>query len=422
MTDTGHTWGPEPSGIAPSAPEARGSEPESVRTSRSDLGRVRRYTVATLWFVNLCFVGTQLLIATDSPVDARIIALTLLSVLSLISMSLLIPRLLRDEPEPLPAMLWVLLASAAATWILANIGEFAGWNWSMTAAAGAGIVICLVPAWWRVGIYLGAMLLIAAVRLVAVLAAGEDPTRAAFTAEEPTFIVFALSLILIPLTYVSVVWSLHVLARMDRARALASELAIARERLRFATDLHDIQGHNLQVIALKSELAERLLIADPAAAARELGQIRTISREALEDTRAVVNNYRTVTVAVEARNAASILRSAGINCTLNIGAENIPEPAGTVLAVAIREATTNLLRHSRATRAAITLDAVDGGRAYLLSVENDGASARAGGGTGLRGLTARAAAIHGSVHAERAGGTFTLTVRIPAPAERTHNR
>ncbi|MFI7054203.1 sensor histidine kinase [Streptosporangium canum] len=169
-------------------------------------------------------------------------------------------------------------------------------------------------------------------------------------------------------------WAWDVADRLDQARRLAAELAVKDERLRFAADLHDIQGHYLQVIALKSELAERLAEAAPVRAAAEMREVRRLAADALRDTRAVVQGYRRTTLEDEIANAAKVLAAAGIDAAVDhdraAGTGTLPEPARHILGLVMREATTNVLRHSRARRAHIAYD-VEDGRARL-RIGNDG--------------------------------------------------
>ncbi|MEV4244513.1 histidine kinase [Streptosporangium canum] len=169
-------------------------------------------------------------------------------------------------------------------------------------------------------------------------------------------------------------WAWDVADRLDQARRLAAELAVKDERLRFAADLHDIQGHHLQVIALKSELAERLAEAAPVRAAAEMREVRRLAADALRDTRAVVQGYRRTTLEDEIANAAKVLAAAGIDAAVDhgraTGTDTLPEPARHILGLVMREATTNVLRHSRARRAHIAYD-VEDGRARL-RIGNDG--------------------------------------------------
>ncbi|OUC94213.1 sensor histidine kinase [Streptosporangium minutum] len=169
-------------------------------------------------------------------------------------------------------------------------------------------------------------------------------------------------------------WAWDVADRLDLARYLAAELAVKNERLRFAADLHDIQGHHLQVIALKSELAERLAEAAPGRAAAEMREVRRLAADALRDTRAVVQGYRRTTLEDEIANAAKVLAAADIDTAVDhgraTGAGTLPEPARHILGLVMREATTNVLRHSRARQAYIAYD-VEDGRARL-RIGNDG--------------------------------------------------
>ncbi|TMR05036.1 histidine kinase, partial [Nonomuraea turkmeniaca] len=154
-------------------------------------------------------------------------------------------------------------------------------------------------------------------------------------------------------------WAWDVAERLNAARRLSAELAVKDERLRFAADLHDIQGHHLQVIALKSELAARLAGADPARAAEEMNEVRRLAADALRDTRAVVQGYRRVTLEEEIANATRVLAAAGIDARMELDPAAapglLPDPGRRLLGLVMREATTNVLRHSRARQAEVSL-------------------------------------------------------------------
>ena len=115
-------------------------------------------------------------------------------------------------------------------------------------------------------------------------------------------------------------WFWELVHRLEAARRLEGQLAVADERLRFAADLHDIQGHHLQVIALKSELATRLAEADPPAAAAQMAEVQEHARTALADTREVVQGYRQTPLTEELANATRVLEAAGIDGRLDPGA------------------------------------------------------------------------------------------------------
>ncbi|WP_242619766.1 sensor histidine kinase, partial [Actinomadura fibrosa] len=211
-------------------------------------------------------------------------------------------------------------------------------------------------------------------------------------------------------------WAWDIAGRLDEARRLSAELAVKDERLRFAADLHDIQGHHLQVIALKSELAARLAGTDPARAAAEMEEVRRLAADALRDTRAVVRGYRRTSLDEEIANATRVLASAGIDARTSVEPAAVAEPARHLLGLVMREATTNLLRHGRARHATIDYR-VTGGVARL-RIGNDGASGvpadpGAGTGTGLRALAERLEAAGGGLAWVRDGDRFEVTASLP---------
>jgi two-component system sensor histidine kinase DesK len=191
---------------------------------------------------------------------------------------------------------------------------------------------------------------------------------------------------------------------LDRARQDAAELGATRERLRFAEDLHDILGHALEVVSLKSELAARLGKVDPDRAHAEMVEVQRLARDALQDVRELGQGRRSTDLAVELAGAQGLLASAGIECTVDV--EPTAAQHRELLGRVLREAVTNLLRHADTRRCWITV------RATTLSVVNDGvgATATAGTGTGLAGLARRVTADGGAFTAgpgERPG-TFAV--------------
>lgn len=244
--------------------------------------------------------------------------------------------------------------------------------------------------------------------------------------------------VMCPLIFAVSAWWWNVVVQLDAARRDAGQLAVARERLRFASDLHDIQGHHLQVIALKAELAERLLDrarrppedaaaetqADPAlAGAREnVHEIRSLARTALEETRSIVRDLRAVSFEEELANAKDVLEAAGAATSLRLNAVVEEPTARTLLGLAVREAATNILRHATASHVSVSL--TRSGGAWTLVVQNDGAGpdgVRPGTGTGLAGLDRRFEASGGAVTSSLEDGRFTLRARLPvtAPARAT---
>jgi two-component system sensor histidine kinase DesK len=199
-------------------------------------------------------------------------------------------------------------------------------------------------------------------------------------------------------------------AREELARAAVSE-----ERLRIARDLHDLLGHSLSVIALKSELARKLVEREPARAAAELDDIQSVSRTALAEVRQAVHGYRRLVLADALESAQEALSAAGIACELEEVDVTLPGDVDAVLAWAVREGTTNVIRHSGASHCLIRVDA-DGDQAAVV-IEDDGSATPSSHGSGLSGLRERAVRVRGELEAgARPGGGFRLQVTVPLVA------
>lgn len=215
---------------------------------------------------------------------------------------------------------------------------------------------------------------------------------------------------------VAQVWFWDVAAQIDRARQVEGEAAVAGERLRFAAELHDIQGHSLQVIALKSELAARLVASDPSRAVAEIREIESLARQALRDTREVAHGYRTVSLTTEIANATRVLNAAGVRCATRHD-DDLPAlvpAAERLLGLVVREATTNVIRHSRAAHAQIALTRYGGGVRLVVGNDAPLAPAPAEGG-GLTGLADRFAAAGGSLGWRQDDDAFTVTAEVASP-------
>ncbi len=198
---------------------------------------------------------------------------------------------------------------------------------------------------------------------------------------------------------------------LTKARAEVARLAAENERSRIARDLHDLLGHSLTTITVKVGLARRL--AERGEEERSLSEIReveTLSRRTLADVRAAVAGHRDVTLAGELATAREVLRAAAIIAELP-GSVDVADPARSELfGWVVREAVTNVVRHSRATHCTITL-----GRNWI-EIADDGRGGADGAGNGLLGLRERVAAAGGTAHA---GGTLSgWRVRVDVPAVR----
>lgn len=178
------------------------------------------------------------------------------------------------------------------------------------------------------------------------------------------------------------------------ARQLNEQLAVIGERERVARDVHDILGHSLTVMTVKSELAGRLIDVDPAAAKAELADLHRISREALAEVRSTVGGLRSPDIDTELLSARTALVAAQIDPDLPDSGEQVRQENRILFSWALREAVTNVVRHSRASTCRVTL------APNVISVIDDGVGLTCEGqGNGLRGLRERVQA---------AGGTLTL--------------
>src|SRR4051812_8705205 len=233
-------------------------------------------------------------------------------------------------------------------------------------------------------------------------------------------VLFAVTSIATAASFRFSVWVLDVVTQLERARDVQARLAVAEERLRFARDLHDVMGRNLSAIAVKGQLAAELVRRGRPEVAEEVTEISRIADESLRELRGVVGGYRRASLPGELAGARSVLRAAGISCTVSGDGEAALLPAAVQVALGwvVREAVTNVLRHSRASTCTISLHAAGG--ATELLVVNDGAAEPADRpwGNGLAGVAERLDAAGGRPAARRRRGRLelppSLSVSVPA--------
>lgn len=201
---------------------------------------------------------------------------------------------------------------------------------------------------------------------------------------------------------------------LQAARDELARLAVTEERFRIARDLHDLLGHSLSVINLKSELAAKLIEDDPPRAAAELADVQAVGRQALAEVRDAVQGYRQLALDDALAGARTALSAAGIEYEVDGAPVELPADVEEVFAWAVREGTTNVVRHSNAAHCAVRIR--DGAGEALLEVEDDGASPpdEPQVGSGLTGLAERAARLRGRLEAgARPGGGFRLRLVVP---------
>src|ERR1039457_4940231 len=194
------------------------------------------------------------------------------------------------------------------------------------------------------------------------------------------------------------------------AREEIEHLAKVAERERIARDLHDVLGHTLSVIILKSELAGKLIDRDPGRAKAEIREVEQISRQALSEVRDAIRGYRSQGLAAELAQAKSTLETAGVAVRCGGAKGALPPLHESVLSMAVREAVTNVVRHAHAHTCSLRLEQHHG--SCRLEVEDDGRGGFPGEGNGLRGMRERVEMLGGSLHRDSQAGT-RITITLP---------
>ncbi|MFC4907872.1 sensor histidine kinase [Actinomadura gamaensis] len=177
------------------------------------------------------------------------------------------------------------------------------------------------------------------------------------------------------------IWDLHV--ETHAVRQALARVAVSEERLRFSRDLHDLLGHSLSLIAVKSELAMRMTESDPERARAEMSDVRRTARDALREVRAAVRGYRAIELDAELAGVRAVLETAGVRCEVGPVPDDLPPEVRAVLAWVIREGATNVIKHSDARSCAIGLTRYGG--TVVLELANDGV--RGAFRTGVRGAS-----------------------------------
>ncbi|WP_433550354.1 sensor histidine kinase [Micromonospora zamorensis] len=221
---------------------------------------------------------------------------------------------------------------------------------------------------------------------------------------------------------------LNVMIRQVQGRHTeAVQLAVVRERMRFARDLHDLLGYSLAAITLRAELAGRLTKSDPGTASDEMRDVVAMARQAAAEVRQVADGYRNISLAQEVAAVASLFASANVTARVEVNCGVLPDKVDSVLAMLLRELTTNILRHSSARNCWITVEQSD--EHVTLSVANDGVPRTATtyrDGGGLENLAFRLQAVGGTLSASVCtDGRFHVLAEVAVKADailgpRTH--
>ncbi|WP_203671064.1 sensor histidine kinase [Catellatospora methionotrophica] len=277
-------------------------------------------------------------------------------------------------------------------------GQPGGWLGLVLYMAAAGVALYGLPLAYY---WLGAMV---AVQVVLGMMHGEPAPE---IAESVFNTIMAGALIMVVRRMMRLIRELSA-TREELARA-----AVEGERLRFARDLHDLLGHSLSLIVVKAEVVRRTAGRDAEAAAREAAEIEQIGRTALAEVRQAVTGYRARAFTAELATAGAALSDAGIEPTVRTTAEPLPAAVDDAFAWAVREAATNVIRHSGASSCVIALSRAGH---WQLEVRDDGRGVPAdpAPGNGLRGLAERLALVGGTLSTvDLSGGGFVLRATVP---------
>jgi two-component system, NarL family, sensor histidine kinase DesK len=296
--------------------------------------------------------------------------------------------------------LGTLLALGVLTYLpLAALGV----EWPGMAGFLAGSILILRPArtsWVLFALVMASMLV--------------TPLELGRGARDATYLVTAS--LSIGLTVFAVYQLRLISKRTHGTSAHLAQLTSVRERERFSRDLHDILGYSLSAITLKAELTRKLVGNEPALAQDELAEVIELARQASTDVRLMALGYCNISLAQEAASVASLLSAACITPRIEIDCGALDDKVDAVLATVLREAVTNVLRHSAARKCAIEANQED--KMITLSVINDGVPRPVMSGTdghGLRNLTWRLEAIGGELSTEVShGDQFRLLAKVPA--------
>ncbi|MFF0478606.1 sensor histidine kinase [Streptomyces sp. NPDC004284] len=227
-------------------------------------------------------------------------------------------------------------------------------------------------------------------------------------------------------TFISIMVTAAILAldeTVRQLRATREELAraaVEKERLRFSRDLHDLLGHTLSVIVVKSEVVRRLAPHDLDAALAQVADIESVGRQALTEIREAVTGYREGSLATELDRARDALSTAGIEPVVRRSGPLLEPQTEALLSWVVRESATNAVRHSGASRCEIDLSGT-AERVRLTVTDNGRGPADATPGSGLRGLRERVAAAGGTLDSGPAPrGGFRVTAELPVETSVQH--
>ena len=359
---------------------------------------------------------------TPPPRTQRARLVVLVVLLTNVGWVVALPVLLIRPPTPAAAvLLGILLALLAAAYVLLLRAAVTPWVAERTRTGLLGAVVAatfaLLPvcalwpepgqepwAWlagfaagvaplvlrWRAAVALGGG--IAAVAVLGAVLAGQS-------AVQTLLITVGIAATVIAMGQVAV-WLLRLLVAAEAGREAEANLAVSQERLRFARDLHDVLGQRLGLIALKAEVAGA-------------EEIRDLAASTLQEVRAAVHGYGTVDLAEQLETARLVLASAGVDAVVDMDPVELDPAASQLIAATVREAVTNILRHSQPRQVSLALTRTAG--TVTLVIMNDGLpTTPQSAGLGLAGLAERAAQAGARLRTGVVGNRFEVRLELTA--------
>jgi two-component system, NarL family, sensor histidine kinase DesK len=338
----------------------------------------------------------------------------------------------RAPTGPAVLLLWVLVAVLAVALVLVLWAAVTPWLQPRTRGWLMAGLVAATLAWWPVafawalpgaqpwawvaGFAVGVAPLV--LRWPAALGVGALLTAAAgagaLVFDEPVVRYLAITLGLAAVTVLMgqvVVWMLRLLVAAEAGREAEAGLAVSQERLRFARELHDVLGHRLGVIALKAELAGELVDTDPERVRVETADIRGLASTTLREVRAAVHGYGTIDLSEQLRAARLVLTSAGVDTELTVDELGLGPAESQLVAAVVREAVTNILRHSDAQH--VSIDLTRRAEAATLVIMNDRPRPGSGApGMGLSGLADRCAPLGARLRSGPVGDGYQVRVEL----------
>jgi signal transduction histidine kinase len=430
--------GPDLSTIARCAEQARwiaGADPARAEAAAIELGRAARRALSDARAAAQTFRAA----APDEmtpPAGARTapeprLAFAIVVVMSLTGAGAVLTYIVTQQR---PGAAAVTAAAAGLTALVALQlyhgapridGTLPRWRW-WTLSAQLLLVYLPIPvfglSWSGMSCYLAACLLVvlrppASWWAFAIVIAAGPPILAALSVPFRTNAWYLLSSMWTVVIFYAPMLLAASAVQLRSARAGLIRMLLVRERLGVARDVHDLLGSSLSAVALKADLAQRLLHRDPERARAELADAADLARRAITEAGALSGEEPDTSLAEELSSARSMLAAASIRADITPLPGGLPARTDTALAIVVREAVTNVLRHSAARHCAISLS-LDGETARL-RITNDGVTTTPGAepGTGIGNLNARVHALGGHLNAARHGQHgFRLLAEVPLNA------